>query len=89
MSANRTFPDYRPAFEHDDYTRLITYVVPDRHIDPASDTFKTALDVRTRGFIALHHACFGCFPTDCSECQDERNTMRALNCDENGNPNDA
>jgi hypothetical protein len=81
------------ALTHDDYTRLLAAsTVPiELHsraeVDGGAEWVK-ARAIRGRWFIAAHTARFGCSPSDCAECKDEAANMRALNCDEHGNPLD-
>jgi hypothetical protein len=74
-------------FTHDDYKRALVAI--DVHPHTPEHKFKEAVILRARLLMRLHQEVFGCLPLACDECKDEMATMRALDCDDAGNPNDA
>lgn len=89
---NESKVEFEELLTHDDYKRLLVSVciIPDRMDTPASRvTFQERKERRRRWFAFAHEARFGCTPIECQTCYDTPDTMRALNCDVEGNPNDA
>ena len=69
---------------HDDYKRMLAAII----MQATDEEQAHALALRSKWFIWNHWTAFGTIPKKCPECANMTATMRALNCDEGGNPLD-